>query len=191
MAVDQSRSGYQLDCGRSLEEVWARLDEVQAGHADEHELGCAHCSTARGSLLALREATAELRADRTEPSLDLVDRIMSAVRANVRRSGAMVELRTDEPGRVEVSEQAVAAVLRYAADAFDGVRARRCRVRTAGRAPDGATLIDVELAVAVRYAAYEPAVLDRLRERVQVACTSRLGLRLNQLELIVDDIYDV
>lgn len=109
MEVNQD---YELPCGRELETLWENLDE-----ADDHQAECVHCRTARESLLALRSATQELidEPDPTPP--DLVGRIMSAVRAEVRR-GQMLDLSAAEPGSVEVSEQAVAVVLRYAADSM-------------------------------------------------------------------------
>jgi hypothetical protein len=188
MAVNQ---GYELPCDRDLELVWERLDIVGEGLADEHELTCPHCRTARESLLALREATAELVLETEQPPPDLVGRIMSAVRAEVRR-GQMVSLPTTEAGLVEVSEQAVAVVLRYAADAVGGVRARRCRVRTVGLGDAGESLVEVELTLAVSVrAAGGSAMLDLVRTRVSAAAAARVGLRLVKLDLLVDDIYEV
>jgi hypothetical protein len=188
MAVNQ---GYELPCDRDLELTWERLDAVAAGLADEHELTCPYCRMARASLLALREATTELVAEAEQPPPDLVGRIMSAVRAEVRR-GQMVNLPATEPGVVAVSEQAVAVVLRYAADTAGDVRARRCRVRTVGFGEAGESLVEVELtlAVSVRNAAGSET-LNRVRERVSAAAVARVGLRLVKLDLLVDDIYEV
>ncbi|WP_410563198.1 Asp23/Gls24 family envelope stress response protein [Amycolatopsis sp. cmx-4-61] len=174
---------YELPCERDVEQVWERLDAVGAGLADEHELTCPHCRAARESLLALREATSELAAEEEAPSPDLFARIMSAVRAEVRR-GSMVPLPTPEPGFVEVSEQAVAAVLRYAADTVDGVRARRCRVRTV----DGGIEVDLTVAVSQRLVAGGEA-LAKVRERVTAAAAARVGLTLVKLDVFVDDVY--
>ncbi|GHG40673.1 MULTISPECIES: Asp23/Gls24 family envelope stress response protein [Amycolatopsis] len=173
-------TGYELPCERDVEQVWERLDAV----ADEHELSCPHCGAARESLLALREATTELAAEEDAPSPDLFGRIMSAVRAEVRR-GSTVRLPTPEPGFVEVSEQAVAAVLRYAADTVDGVRARRCRVRTG---PDGVE-VELTLAVSLRTVA-GGATLAKVRERVTAAATARVGLTPAKLDLLVEDIFE-
>ena len=76
----------------------------------------------------MRDATRELIEEPDPPPPDLFGRIMSAVRADVRR-GRAVTVDSAEPGSVQVSEQAVAVLLRYAADTVDGVRARSCRVR--------------------------------------------------------------
>ena len=187
MAVNQS---YELPCGRDLDTVWDRLDEVGSGHADEHELTCPHCRAARESLLALREATQEL-VDEPDPAPpDLVGRIMSAVRAEVRR-GQMLSLPTPEPGGVEVSEQAVAVILRYAADSAGGVRARRCRVRKAGADADGASVVEVELTLVVRLGNADGGeTLAKVRERVVAAAAARVGLSLAKLDLLVEDVYE-
>ena len=173
---------YELPCERDVEQVWERLDAVGAGLADEHELTCPHCRAARESLLALREATTELVAEDDVPPA-LFGRIMSAVRAEVRR-GSMVALPTPEPGFVEISEQAVAAVLRYAADTVDGVRARRCRVRTV----PGGVEVELTLAVSLRNVT-GGAALALVRERVTTAAAARVGLTLAKLDLLVDDIF--
>ncbi|MGW4482406.1 Asp23/Gls24 family envelope stress response protein [Amycolatopsis sp. NPDC004368] len=174
-------TGYELPCGRDLEELWDRLDSVDL---DEHEATCPHCGTARASLLALRAATAELVAEPDPVPPGLVGRIMSAVRAEARR-GQMLDLPTPEPGRVEVSEAAVAVVLRYAADSAGDVRARRCRVRTVGPA------VEVELTLAVRLGNVAGAeTLARVRERVTAAAAARVGLSLAKLDLLVEDVYE-
>jgi hypothetical protein len=175
---------YELPCERDVEQVWERLDAVGAGLADEHELTCPHCRAARESLLALREATSELVAEVDAPSPDLFGRIMSAVRAEVRR-GQLLPLPSPEPGTVEVSEQAVAAVLRYAADTVDGIRARRCRIRDIGGG-----VVEVELTLAVKLGnATGGEALAKVRERVTAAAAARVGLTLAKLDLLVDDIF--
>ncbi|MFD9892534.1 Asp23/Gls24 family envelope stress response protein [Amycolatopsis sp. NPDC059027] len=190
MAVNNTTEEYELPCGRELERVWERMDVVGAGLADEHELSCPHCRVARESLLALREATQELVAEPEATPPDLVGRIMSAVRAEVRR-GQMLSLPSTELGPVEVSEQAVAVVLRYAADSVGGVRARRCRVRAVGEGPHGESVVEVELtlAVSLRNAAGGEA-LSQVRDRVTAAAAARVGLVLAKLDLVMVDVYE-
>lgn len=189
--MSQTTEGYQLPCGRDVETVWARLDEVDAGRADAHELDCPHCRAARESLRVLRSLTDELIADESAPSPGLTGRIMSAVRAEVRR-GDLVRLPPGEPGGARVSEAAIAAVLRFAADQVPGVRARRCRVRAvddlADDPPGEEQAIEVRMSIAVSYRHFAGA-LDLVRERVAAAATSRIGVRLARLDLTVDDVY--
>jgi uncharacterized alkaline shock family protein YloU len=177
--------GYMLPCGRDVEAVWERLDPVDTGVATTHDLRCEYCSAARDSLLVLREVTGELASEEIEPPLGLTVRIMSAVRAEVRRHN-MLALPTAEPGGVRISEQAVAAVLRFAADTVDGVRARRCRITAAER--DGA--VEVAMSLAVSYRDFAAAAVDEVRERVQAAAAARIGISLVRLDLTVEDLYD-
>ncbi|MEU5691781.1 Asp23/Gls24 family envelope stress response protein [Actinosynnema sp. NPDC020468] len=178
-----AHDGYELPCGRDVEQVWRRLDAVDAGLADAHELECPHCRTAGEGLRRLRRVTGELVAEEVAPPAGLSGRIMAAVRAEVRRR-EMIPLPTDEPGAVEVSDQAVASVLRFAADTVPGVRARRCRVR---RAADG---IEVRLSVAVSAHGFAAVRLEDVRARVLAAARSRIGVRPVRLDLVVDDLYD-
>lgn len=191
MAVNSTTDrDYLLPCGRDLEQVWRRLDAVEAGLADEHEASCAHCAAARESLRALRTATRELIEDPEAPPPDLFGRIMVAVRAEVRR-GRTLDLPTPHPGSVQISEESVAVVLRYAADTVPGVRARGCRVRVAESGPDGERVIAVEMSVAVRMGGSGVAeLIPVVRDRVRTAAAARVGLRLGRLDLTVADIYD-
>lgn len=185
MAMNHATQDYLLPCGRDVEQVWERLDEVDAGRADAHELDCPHCRATRESLRVLRGLTRELVDDDTEPSPDLTTRIMSAVRAEVRRRD-LVPLASPEPGEVQVSDQAVAAVLRFAADTVDGVRARHCRVR---RSTEDTLAVDVELSLAIAHD-FDGDSLNVVRERVTAAAGARIGIRLARLDLVVEDIYD-
>lgn len=181
MAVNRANEDYLLPCGRDVEQVWQRLDEV-----DAHERGCSYCQATRESLTVLRGLTQELAEDTGGPSLDLTGRIMAAVRADVRRHD-LLPLPTPEPGTVRVSAHAVAAVLRFAADGVPGVRARRCRVATMDS--DGLA-ITVEMSVAVSYRGFVRRALDDVRARVAAAAEARIGVRLERLDLILDDLYD-
>jgi hypothetical protein len=195
MAVNPETQGYLLPCGRDVETVWERLADVAAGRVDDHDLTCPDCRDARASLNALREVTEELLADTAEPASHLTGRIMAAIRAEVRRRHDMVALPTAEPGLVRISEHAVAAVLRFAADSVAGVRARRCRVHDVQvRPPDadgeeGEPMLVVELSVAVSYQSFAWRALDLVRERVAAAAATRIGPRLHRLDLIIEDVY--
>ncbi|HEY4460117.1 MAG TPA: Asp23/Gls24 family envelope stress response protein [Pseudonocardiaceae bacterium] len=179
MAVNQTTEGYELPCGRDVETVWARLDDI-----DAHQRDCPHCQAARESLLVLRSLTDVMVADESVPSPGLTGRIMSAVRAEVRR-GDLVELPTGEPGGARISEAAIAALLRFAADQVPGVRARRCRIHAIEEEPGA---IEVRMTIAVSYRHFAGA-LDRVRARIEAAATGRIGVRLARLDLTVDDVY--
>jgi hypothetical protein len=72
------------------------------------------------------------------------------------------------------------------------VRARRCRVRASDTGGvEGELMLDVELSVAVSYQRFAWRALDLVRERVAAAAATRIGPRLRQLDLIVEDLYEV
>lgn len=183
MAVNDA--DYLLPCGRDVESVWQRLTIVDAGQADRHDRSCPHCGAVRESLRALRAAVDELAAEPVEPPTDLVSRIMSAVRADTRRHD-LLPLPSQAPNEARISAQAIASVLRFAADTVDGVRARRCKVSRSGPAGD----IEVELSIAVRYPGLAADTYDRVRERVSGAASARIGVRLVRLDLLVADVFD-
>jgi len=192
--VNPETPGYLLPCGRDVETVWERLTVVATGRGDEHDLTCPDCRDARASLNALREVTGDLIADTAEPAPHLTGRVMAAIRAEVRRRHDMVPLPTTEPGQVRISEHAVAAILRFAADSVAGVRARRCRVhafrvQAADADEEGEPMLVIKLSVAVSYQIFAWRVLDLVRERVTMAAATRIGPRLHRLDLIIEDIY--
>ncbi|MFI1912414.1 anti-sigma factor family protein [Nocardia sp. NPDC020380] len=189
MAVTDTEEDYLLPCGRGVERVWERLDVVENGNGDAHETSCPHCRTARESLLGLRSATQELIDEPDPVPPDLFGRIMSAVRAELRR-GATLELVTPHPGVVSVSEQAAAVVLRFAADSVPGVRARRCRMQVVGTGPDGESIVHINMTIAVRVdSAGVPGLVPQVRERVTAAASARTGLLVGRLDIAIVDVY--
>lgn len=138
----------------------------------------------QASCAATRQSTDEPEA----PPPDLTGRVMSAVRAETRR-GRILALPTSRPGRVRISEQAVAAVVRYAADSVPGVRARRCRVAPVDAGPGGEHAVDIQLTVAIRFGADTAWLLPAVRERVRIALPERIGTTAHRLDLHVGDVY--
>ncbi|WP_067564181.1 Asp23/Gls24 family envelope stress response protein [Nocardia acidivorans] len=180
---------YVLPCGRGLDSVWDRLDTVRNGGGDAHEASCIHCRTARESLLGLRTATRELIDQPDPPPSDLVERIMSAVRSELRR-GQALGLPTPHAGTVAVSEQAVAVVLRYAADSVPGVRARRCRMQAVGTGPDGETVVHISMTIAVEVNGDGVhGLVPKVREAVTAAASARTGLVVGRLDIAIVDVY--
>lgn len=175
-------SDYVLPCGRDVEEVWEAIDL-----SDEHTRSCPHCAAVRESLLVLRAATEEMVREEIEPPFDLVSRVMSAVRADARRSD-VVPLPGD--GLARISTRAVAAVLRYAADGVDGVRARACRVAEAPESTVSDPVIEVELSIAITAGLVTHQVYDEVRRRVLAAASARIGVRLARLDLVVADVLE-
>lgn len=183
MAVSNRIDGHPLPCGRLVEDVF---DDLDAGRSDDHSTTCEHCVTARRSLDTLTAATRALIDDVAEPPSNLLDRIMAAVRAEVRR-GDVLPLGDGGFGPVDISEQAVAAVLRYAADTVDGVWARSCHVSAeAGRA----VTVTLSLSLSLRFGA-GPAerLVDHVRERLAAALAGQVGLRAGRIDLRIEDVW--
>ncbi len=185
---DHTLDGHPLPCGRLVEDVF---DDLEAGRTDTHGRTCEHCITAGRSLVALHEATRALVEDPTEPPPGLLDRIMQAVRAEARRGARLPLVPTDlhgvDLGPVDISEQAVAAVVRYAADTVDGVRARSCRVTTD---PTDPRALAITLSVSLRYGS--GPVEDQIttvRSRVAVAVEGQVGARAAGIDITIIDLW--
>lgn len=182
MALSSRTDAHVLPCGRLVEDLW---DGMQ-GPPDAHVQDCPHCRTALGSLTALAEATRAVVDDDEllTPPPSLVRSIMSAVRADVRRTSRL-PLADGEHGPVDISEQAVAAVLRFAADSVDGVRARRCRLHL----QDGTVRVD--LSISVRFSGgTSVTTVDLVRERVRAVATAHVGLDVTGIDIEVEDVWD-
>ncbi len=176
---NDTSTDHALPCGRSVEQVW---DDREAGRAGPHP-DCEHCATAGRSLDQLAEATRLLVDDPAEPASGLLDRIMAAVRADLSQTDVIA---LPAPG-VDVSTQALAAVLRFAVDSVDAVRAQRCTVVVDDLDPYA---VGVVMTVSLRFGSGEVAALDEVRRRVDAALSSRIGLRLATLDLEVADVWE-
>ncbi|HZZ45271.1 MAG TPA: Asp23/Gls24 family envelope stress response protein [Pseudonocardia sp.] len=182
MAIEPTRTGHALPCGRTVEDV---LEELDSAGPSLHTLDCPHCSTARAGIEALETATAELLVDPTEPPPGLLDRIMSAVGAEVGR-GAALPLATGG-GPADISIRAVASLLRYVADTVPGARARHCAVQPEPGRPGE---VRVEMTLAVRYGSIIEDVVAQVRGSVASALAGRIGLRSSLIVLDVVDVLD-
>ena len=120
---------------------------------------------------------------------------MQAVRAEGRRGAALPLVPTDDTGAattpvlgpVDISEQAVAAVVRYAANTVDGVRARSCRVIAD---PADPLALRIEMTVAMRYGAGPvEAVVDTVRARIGSALRGQVGVRATVVDVDVVDVW--
>ncbi len=180
MNRNDTTTDHALPCGRSVEQVW---DDREAGRTGPHP-DCPHCATARRSLDQLAEATRALVDDPAEPATSLLDRIMAAVRADI-GLGDSVALPAPGGG-VDISVHALSAVLRFAVDTVDGVRAHRCRITVDDTDPYA---VHVAISVSLRFGSGRVLALDEVRDRVEAALSLRIGLRLLGLDLDVADVW--
>lgn len=195
-----------LGCGRPIDQVWEHVDEPP----DEHEAHCPDCQQARRSLARLDEATSALRSsDENDPDLApppiMKKSIMELARAEVRRGQRLPLLppaRADLPPELSISEQAVASVVRYAADGLAGLHARRCTVRL-----DQSSLADpqpideestrptvrvvVDLGVALSSSSPLLEITETLRSRIRDVVSHDTGMGVSKVNITVEDLFDV
>ncbi|HEX4253260.1 MAG TPA: Asp23/Gls24 family envelope stress response protein [Pseudonocardia sp.] len=181
--MNETVSGHPLPCGRLVEDVFDELDSGQVGpHAQE----CEHCLAASRGLRALNDATSALLDDPAEPPAGLLDRVMGAVRAELRRGDTLT---LPAPlGPAEVSLRAVAAVLRYAADSVPGVWARHCHVELD---PGRSDAVHIQLSVSLRYGTGPlHVVLAEVRRRLAAAMAGQVGLHVESIDLELVDLWE-
>ncbi|MHA7145574.1 Asp23/Gls24 family envelope stress response protein [Arthrobacter sp. TmT3-37] len=189
----------RLGCGRNLDDLWAHIDEPPSAH-EQH---CEDCLSARASLHHLASVTESMRArDRTDPDLQPGSRVREAImmvaRSEIRR-GRRAPLRTTRYGAIDISEQALTALIRFAASTIPGIHARRCTISTTG--PDGKRLpssdpvdvsdVRITLQVAIRSTMKIPEAMVSLRERVGAIVQSQTAITMKQIDFVVEDLYDV
>jgi len=194
-------TGPHLPCGRRVAHLAADLD---AGHdPDPHTPACPHCSAALDSLETLLSATQVLRDDPAPAPDGLLERIMDAVRAEGRHRDPLAL--PSDAGPIDISPHAVAAVLRWAVDGVDGLRAHSCRItptehdrptrpddsddldRPPGR---DAETIAVWMSVSLRYRAGDArALLTAARARIQAALGAQIGLHPGPIDLELVDVW--
>ncbi|WP_405719784.1 hypothetical protein OG607_06110 [Streptomyces sp. NBC_01537] len=167
----------RLPCGRPLSRVW---EQARDGFAsDPHTADCPYCRQAVDGLAALERATRALRAQERPTGQTLADRVMRAVRDEV-RLGRMLPL--DDPAQdLRIAETAAANVLRRAADSVPGARAVSCRLALG----EDCTTVHVTMTLA---AALDQPLPDRaalVREAVLHAADRTLGLAVTNVDLEV------
>lgn len=178
-----------LACGRDAATAW---ELAAAGVApDQHERGCPHCTTARADAVGLESMVARMAAQRFEPPPLVMDRVMEAVRGELRPNELLV---LESPlGPARLSRTAAATVLRGVVDRMSGLRARSCHIVQRG-APDGidgtGTAIDVAITVSARFGVDLASVTARVRQMVTTAGEQALGLPVHRVDIEVVDVFE-
>lgn len=188
MALEDTR---RLGCGRSIDQIWAGMDQPPTSH-EEH---CELCQAAKARMLKLKDATVALReSDLHNPEMTLpaerTNSIMALARAEARRSKRLV-LRGTEYGTVEISEQALSSLIRLAAAAIPGIHSRRCRIEVQSDAEMGSTHLTINLRVATASGIDIPATVEGLRQKINKAIPAGVGIDAGTVNITVEDLYDV
>ncbi len=178
---------YQDGCGRTVNRIWQ--DMVRP--PDSHTLSCPDCRTLRSRLEPLFRATAvlrdhDLRHPGLRPTYALKERVLDAAFLQMRR-GPRLSLSGAPGGTVEISETALAAVVRDAARTIGGVRARRCRIR---HVPETGAGLLIHLRNAVAQGVDICRAMDYLRLCISDAVEMSVGVAPQAVHLTVEDLYD-
>jgi hypothetical protein len=201
MALNDNATLDRLACGRNAATVW---DDAETGHLDEHERTCPYCQAVAADADRLAHDAAWLAAEPIEPPASLLDRVMSVVHAELRSDYLPLPSR-EGPARLD--RAAAAAVLRQAADAMTGVRARSCQITSPGQHPPptpeeekedpelGAATGEpsgavVAISITVVFGADLPSTAARVQQLVATAADRLLGLPVDRVDVTVVDIFE-
>ncbi|THA75442.1 Asp23/Gls24 family envelope stress response protein [Streptomyces sp. A0592] len=172
-----------LPCGRPLGRSWQQARDP-SGPPDPHRSSCPHCREAVEGLTALDGATRALRAKEQPDIHGLANRIINAVRGEV-RLGSMLLL--DDPGHdLRIAESAAAKVLRRAADTVPGVRAASCRIITSKER----TAHAVTITLAVTLDRPLPGRAEAVREAVLERAEHALGLTVTTVNVEINAVLE-
>ncbi|MGW2441335.1 hypothetical protein ACWCY1_32025 [Streptomyces goshikiensis] len=173
-----------LPCGRPLGRAWEQA-RASAGTADSHSIRCPCCREAIEGLAALDRATRALRAAECPDSHGLANRVINAVRAEV-RLGALLML--NDPGQdLRIAESAAAKVLRRAADTVTGTRAASCRL-SPSKGGHVAHIVAITVAAKLDKPLREQA--EAVRQAVLHAAEHVLGLAVTTVNVDVNDVLE-
>lgn len=172
-----------LPCGRPLSNAWEQARDP-AVTADPHTASCPYCREAAEGLAALDEATRALRAEERPSAHSLAEKVISAIRAEV-RLGAILPL-NDPALDLHIAESAAAKVLRRAADTVPGARAASCRLTPTGNG----TAVHVAMTLATTLDQPLPERATQVRQAVLHAADQELGLAVTDVDLTIDSVLD-
>ncbi|MFD3538590.1 hypothetical protein ACFWUQ_03710 [Streptomyces sp. NPDC058662] len=183
-AAERSPGAEPLPCGHPLGRAWEQA-RAPAGAQDPYAAACPYCQEAAAGLAVLDRATRALRAEEQPDGRSLANRVIDAVRAEV-RLGAMLWL--DDPDRdLRIAESAAAKVLRRAADTVPGARAASCRL-TPVQGRRSVHVVAITVAAALDQPLRERA--ERVRQAVFDAAEHVLGLTVTVVDLEINAVLE-
>ncbi|MFE2554155.1 hypothetical protein ACFXGI_37445 [Streptomyces sp. NPDC059355] len=174
-----------LPCGRSLGRVWEQA-RGRARAADPHYSRCPQCREAIEGLIALERASRALRAEQQPDSHRLANRVINAVRAEVRLGRIL--LLDDPQGDLRIAESAAAIVLRRAADTVAGARVASCRLSPNPAAP---TVHAVTITVSATLDRPLREVAAAVRRAVLFTAEHVLGLAVATVDVMVNAVLEL
>lgn len=175
-----------LACGRDPAQLWDRA--ADGAPLDEHERDCPHCRAAYADAKSLDAVVHRMAAQRLEPPDSVLDRVMTAVIAELRPHELLTMPSPHGPARL--STPAAAAVLRRVVDGMGGLRARSCRIRQDGGPGADQYAVDVHVTVAARFGVDLASVTARVRQMVMAAGEQALGVPVRRVDIDVVDLFE-
>ncbi|MFJ8659706.1 hypothetical protein [Streptomyces sp. NPDC093795] len=171
-----------LPCGRHLGRAWEQA-RTPADTTDPHTRHCPSCREAIERLTALDRATRALRAEERPDSHSLANRIISALRAEVRLGTLLRPAGPDHDLRITES----AKVLRRAADTVPGARTASCRL-TPSNGNRAAHAVAISIAAKLDKPLRERA--EAVRRAVLHAAEHVLGLAVTTVDVEVNAVLE-
>jgi hypothetical protein len=183
-----------LACGRDAATVWERA--AAGAPPDEHERVCPHCRLAAADARGLGELVGRLADEPLEPPPSVLDRVMDAVRTELRPHDVLTLPSPHGPARL--SRAAAAGVLRHTVDGMGGLRARSCRIEQVAdlERDDGGPgtgdrhAVDVRITVAARFGVDLASVTARVRRMVAEVGEQALGVPVRRVDIDVLDLFE-
>lgn len=180
-----------LACGRDAATAW---DRAAAGEPpDAHERDCPHCAAAAADARGLDALVHRMAAEEIEPAQSVLDRVMVAVRSELRPHDVIVL--PSPHGAARLSRAAAASVLRHTVDSMGGVRARSCRIEQVADSVAGIDggeptyAADVAITVTARFGVDLASVTARVRQMVAAAGEQALGVPVRRVDIQVVDLF--
>lgn len=181
-----------LACGRDAATIW---DRAAAGEPPDRD--CPHCAAAAADARGLDAVVHRLADEPLKPPASVLDRVMVAVRTELRPHDVITLPSPHGPARI--SRAAAAAVLRDTVDRMGGLRARSCRIEQVADTTAGVDAephsqrhaVDVRITVAARFGVDLASVSARVRQMVATAGEQALGVPVRRVDIAVVDLYDL
>lgn len=180
----------ELDCGKTIEEL---SNYVESGRIprDPHIESCPDCPNAVEALEHLGKLSRELlkvdAATAPVPPAGWLDRIVNAVRSEMRTGRSLPISHPDPRVAITVTEGAVRALLRAVGDAMDGVIIGRTEIIGDAETPNAPVRIRITASVA--WGEQIAPVTASLRQRVCEALAGHTELNVEAVDVTVEDIH--
>ncbi|MFC4942298.1 Asp23/Gls24 family envelope stress response protein [Pseudonocardia sp. GCM10023141] len=181
MNVEDDGGAELLACGRDAALVWDRAES--GAEPDAHERDCPHCTAAFADARGLDAVVNRMAAQVVEPPATVLDRVLGAVRSELRPWDVLALASPHGPARL--SRPAAAAVLRDVVDRMGGVRARSCRIEQA----TGELTAHIAITVTAQFGVDIATVTARVRQMVIAAGEQALGVPVARVDIEVVDVY--